>query len=147
MGFYTANYRSTNSFIQIAMRDLSITNSFSYVEVVLWILPIVGGIVADRWVGRRAMILIGHAFRIISLFFILIAAIGVYHSGYLERDMLDRSEALTLSPLSNWCTVIGYLFMYPSMLSMASNVVFFFDQINAARNRKDLMGGQRINTP
>merc|ERR1712113_938328 len=73
MGFYTANYRSTNSFIQIAMRDLSITNSFSYVEVVLWILPIVGGIVADRWVGRRAMILIGHAFRIISLFFILIA--------------------------------------------------------------------------
>merc|ERR1719229_411217 len=29
---------------------------------------------------------------------------------------------------------------------MASNVVFFFDQINAARNRKDLMGGQRINT-
>ena len=40
-----------------------------------------------------------------------------------EGDIVDRSKAVTLSPLSDWCALIGSLFLCLSFLSLASNVV------------------------
>ena len=50
-------------------------------QTVFYLLPLIGGIIADRYTGRRTIILVGHGLRIAGLFLLVIASIKPFMYG------------------------------------------------------------------
>ena len=50
-------------------------------RIALALLPLIGGIIADRYTGRRTIILVGHGLRISGLLLLVIASVKPFIYG------------------------------------------------------------------